>query len=62
MNPGQATCYKIGMIRIQKLRDEARRRRGDRFDYRPFYDAVLSGGSLPIPVLEARVRRWMDRA
>lgn len=62
MNPGQACCYKIGMIRLQKLRDEARRKQGDRFDYRPFHDAVLAGGSLPVPVLEGRIRRWMDRA
>ncbi len=62
MNPGQATCYKIGMIRLQKLRDEAKARLGPRFDYRPFHDQVLAGGSLPIPVLEARVRRWMTRA
>src|SRR5262249_29386667 len=32
-NPGQATCYKIGMIRIQKLRDEAKAALGDKFSY-----------------------------
>ncbi|MDP3737837.1 MAG: DUF885 domain-containing protein [Hyphomonadaceae bacterium] len=58
--PGQATCYKIGMIRIQKLRDEARAALGDKFDYRTFHDTVLGGGSLPIPVLEAKVHRWID--
>ena len=60
VTPGQATCYKIGMIRIQKLRDEARAALGDKFDYRTFHDTVLGGGSLPIPVLEAKVHRWID--
>ena len=57
--PGQATTYKIGMIRIQRLRDEARQALGPRFDYRAFHDVVLGGGSVPLPVLETRVRRWI---
>ena len=61
LNPGQATCYKIGMIRIQKLRDKARTTLGPRFDYRSFHDVVLGGGSQPMPVLEARVNRWLGR-
>jgi uncharacterized protein (DUF885 family) len=59
--PGQATTYKIGMITIQRLRDEARTALGDRFDYRKFHDVVLGGGALPLPVLEARVHRWIER-
>lgn len=61
LGPGQATSYKIGMIAIQKLRDEARAALGDKFDYRTFHDAVLGGGALPIPVLEAKVRRWIEK-
>jgi uncharacterized protein (DUF885 family) len=57
--PGQATCYKIGMITIQRLRDEARTALGDKFDYRKFHDVVLGGGALPLPVLQARVHRWI---
>jgi uncharacterized protein (DUF885 family) len=59
--PGQATCYKIGMIRIQKLRDEARTALGEKFSYPAFHDQVLGGGGLPIPVLEAKVRRWIEK-
>ncbi|MDB5453155.1 MAG: hypothetical protein JWO33_1733 [Caulobacteraceae bacterium] len=59
VSPGQATCYKIGMIRLQQLRDRARTQLGPRFDYRTFHDAVLTGGALPLPVLEGRIDRWI---
>ena len=59
VTPGQATTYKVGMLTIQRLRDEARRSLGPAFDYRRFHDVVLGGGSLPLPVLESRVRRWI---
>ncbi len=58
-NAGQATAYKIGMLKIQELRESARTQLGDRFDIRKFHDTVLGGGSLPLPVLEARVNRWI---
>lgn len=61
LGPGQATSYKIGMIAIQKLRDEARAALGAKFDYRTFHNTVLGGGALPIPVLEAKVRRWIEK-
>ena len=57
--PGQATSYKIGMIRIQQLRAEAEAELGDKFDIRAFHDAVLGGGSLPLLLLERRVRDWI---
>jgi len=57
--PGQATTYKIGMITIQKLRDEAKAALGDKFDWRSFHDTVIGGGSMPLPVLEKRVRAWI---
>ena len=59
VTPGQATSYKVGEIRIRALRDEARAALGAAFDYRAFHDVVLKGGSLPLPVLETRVRRWI---
>jgi uncharacterized protein (DUF885 family) len=61
LNPAQATTYKIGMIRIQQLRDEARAELGDKFDWKAFHDTVITGGSLPLPVLETRVRTWIAK-
>ena len=57
--PGQATTYKIGMIAIQRLRDEAQAALGDKFDWKSFHDTVIDGGSMPLPVLETRVRAWI---
>ncbi|WKD50278.1 DUF885 domain-containing protein [Microbulbifer spongiae] len=57
--PGQATAYKIGMLKIQELRRQAEEQLGDKFDIRGFHDTVLGGGALPIPVLESRVARWV---
>ena len=57
--PGQALAYKVGEIRIRSLRREAERKLGARFDVREFHARVLEGGSLPLPVLEEQVRRWL---
>ncbi|MGE3489407.1 MAG: DUF885 family protein [Vicinamibacterales bacterium] len=57
--PGQATSYKIGMLRIQEMRRKAEAALGSRFDIRGFHDTVLGGGALPLTVLEKRVDRWI---
>lgn len=59
VSPGQATSYKVGMVKILALRQEAREALGARFDQRTFHDLVLSAGALPLPILEPRVRRWV---
>ena len=59
VNPGQATAYKVGMIRIQELRRKAEAELGDKFDIRGFHDAVLGGGALPLDLLERRVDGWI---
>ncbi len=49
--PGQALAYKVGQLEILRLRDEARRRQGSRFEIRAFHDAVLGPAPLPLAVL-----------
>lgn len=57
--PGQATSYKVGMLKIEELRRHAETILGDQFDIRGFHDVVLGGGALPMPLLEARVNNWI---
>jgi uncharacterized protein (DUF885 family) len=57
--PGQATSYKIGMMKILELREKARAELGDRFDIKGFHDTVLGGGGLPLEILERRVNDWV---
>ena len=57
--PAQALAYKVGMNTIVELRDEAKRELGDRFDIKGFHDTVLTGGSLPMMLLQQRVRAWI---
>ncbi len=57
--PGQATGYKIGMIRIMALREKARAALGPRFDVRGFNDLVVGIGSVPLPVLDSAVDTWI---
>lgn len=57
--PGQATAYTIGKIKIMELRARAMKRLGAKFDWRGFHDAVLTGGPMPLAVLDRRVEAWI---
>jgi len=57
--PGQATSYKIGMLKIQELRQKAESVLGDKFDIKGFHDTILGGGALPLELLERRVNAWI---
>ena len=57
--PGQATAYKIGMIKILELREDAKTRLGDTFDIRDFHDVVLKDGPVPLQILEENVEEWI---
>jgi len=58
--PGQALAYKSGDIRLQQLRAEAESALGDGFDIRAFHRQLLLEGSLPMPVLEQKIKAWID--
>jgi uncharacterized protein (DUF885 family) len=58
--PGQATAYKVGMIKILELRERAQAELGERFDIREFHDVILTNGSMPLYILEEQVLRYIE--
>jgi len=57
--PSQATAYKIGMLKILELREEAKNTLGDAFDIREFHEVVVSHGAIPLNVLEDFVKDYI---
>jgi uncharacterized protein (DUF885 family) len=57
--PGQATSYMIGSLEIQRLRTDAQRQLGARFDIKAFHDVVLRDGAVTLPMLRMAVARWI---
>jgi len=57
--PSQATAYKVGMLKILELREDAKMQLGDKFDIRQFHDVVLKNGPVPLNVLENFVNEWI---
>jgi uncharacterized protein (DUF885 family) len=57
--PGQALSYELGYLKILELRAKAEKALGAKFDIRHFHDTVLSTGSVPLPVLEQRIDRFI---
>ena len=60
-NPGQATSYKIGQLKILELRERARRQLAAEFDIRDYHEVVLGSGGLPLDVLEEQVDAYIAR-
>lgn len=59
--PGQATAYKIGMLKILELRGKAKKELKEKFDIRDFHDAILSQGPLPLTYLEDEVDTYIKK-
>ena len=57
--PGQALSYKLGQLKFLELRARAQRELGSKFDIRRFHDQMLSGGVLPLDLLDARTDAWI---
>ena len=57
--PGQALAYKTGQLEIWRLRREAERELGAKFDIRRFHDVVLGNGAVPLTVLRETVGQWV---
>jgi uncharacterized protein (DUF885 family) len=58
--PGQALSYYLGERAILEGRARAEKALGERFNIRAFHDTVLSLGSVPLPVLQTRIDRFID--
>ena len=57
--PAQACSYKLGQLKILELRERAKKELGAKFDIRTFDDEILSGGALPLDMLDARTTQWI---
>ncbi|GAB5378921.1 MAG: DUF885 domain-containing protein [Aliiglaciecola sp.] len=57
---GQALAYKTGERHIRMLRNKAAEALGDKFDVKKFHTQVLIDGALPMPILEAKINRWIE--
>jgi uncharacterized protein (DUF885 family) len=57
--PGQATGYKIGMIKMEQLRKRAEDQLGGKFDIRAFHDTILGRAQMPLDLLDQRIDRWI---
>ncbi len=58
--PGQATSYKLGMLKMNELRNKAEEALGHDFDIREFHDEILLTGTMPLPVLERKINTWIS--
>ena len=57
--PGQGYSYQVGGLEIRRLRTEAERQLGAKFDLRAFHDQVLEGGVVTLPMLRDKIARWV---
>ena len=58
-NPGQALSYKIGQLKIQELRENAKSKLADGFDIREYHKQVLETGCVPLQLLENKIDNWI---
>jgi uncharacterized protein (DUF885 family) len=59
VTPGQALAYMIGRLEIQRIRGDAEKALGERFDIKAFHDTVLGSGLMPLSTLDRHVADWV---
>ncbi len=59
--PGQATTYKVGMLKILELREKAEKALGEQYDIRDFHDVILTNGLLPLEIVEKLVDDYIAK-
>jgi uncharacterized protein (DUF885 family) len=58
-SPAEALAC-VGAMRFRALRALAQQRLSTRFDIREFHSEILQGGAMPLDILEAKMKSWMD--
>jgi uncharacterized protein (DUF885 family) len=58
--PGDALACKMGELKIRSLLTQAQQLLGSRFDIREFHSEILKDGAMPLDILEAKMKRWME--
>jgi uncharacterized protein (DUF885 family) len=61
-NPADALACKIGEMKMAALRAKAQQQLAGRFDIRSFHAAILQDGAMPMELLEAKMKLWMEAA
>lgn len=62
VNPGQATSYMIGQLKIVELREKARAALGQKFSLKAFHSVVLGVGAVPLHILGSEVDAYIKLA
>jgi len=57
--PGQALSYYLGAMAIEDARAKAEAALGPKFNIRAFHDTILQLGSVPLPILTARIDKFI---
>jgi uncharacterized protein (DUF885 family) len=55
LSPSQPMSYLVGKTQLLALRDEYRRKVGDRFTMRDFHDRLLAEGSIPVSLIRRKL-------
>jgi uncharacterized protein (DUF885 family) len=58
-SPAEALAC-MGAMKFRVLRAQAQQRLGGRFDVREFHSQILQGGAMPLDILEAEMKGWID--
>ena len=58
--PARALSCKMGELKFQALRSRAQQQLGAKFDYREYHSEVLKDGAMPLDILDAKLRVWME--
>jgi uncharacterized protein (DUF885 family) len=61
-NPADALACGLGELKFAGMRAKAQQTLGSRFDVKAFHAELLKDGAMPLDILEAKMKLWMDAA